>query len=163
MMLPLHFYRPQRVLELGLGGGNFARFILHWAAVNQATVLYNSVEKYSEVIDCFNQYFNPEQVQLNTRQQSAINVESSMLVDAQWLICDVFQLVNGELQQPVDSFNQTFWLENIPANQLVSINLPVVTAVELQQFFTRLFKAELSMSHQLYCFEYLQAISKFLY
>jgi len=51
LMLPLLFFKPNRIVELGLGGGNIQRFISHLSSA----ITIDSVEHYSEVIDCFNQ------------------------------------------------------------------------------------------------------------
>ena len=57
VLMPLLFFKPQRVIELGLGGGNISRFLT--ALHNDLAVL--SVELSRNVINCFDQFFNPLQ------------------------------------------------------------------------------------------------------
>jgi len=124
MLLPLLFFKPQKIIELGLGGGNLARFLKHLSD----DINFSSVECNQAVIDSFEQYFNPEQASITIvhnraedwlldQNKSGVTTES-----LDWLICDVYQ------QQLID-FKETIkllevFMSAISSNTCLSINLP---------------------------------------
>ena len=80
LLLPLLFFKPVRIIELGLGGGNLTRFLQHLSP----EIMLTTVEHSQEVINSFTQYFNPEQAELDIvcadgmtwlAQQNASNID----------------------------------------------------------------------------------------
>ncbi|WDE04715.1 hypothetical protein SG34_025875 [Thalassomonas viridans] len=126
LLLPLLFYRPKQVIELGLGGGNLLRFL---KKVMPAIDLI-SIEYQQSVIDCFQHYFNPED-------------RSSILIHADirhwfhhhspggnnWIIYDIYQ------QQEVPDNNRNILLQllakTLTPDSCFSINLPEPSSPEL--------------------------------
>ncbi len=125
----IHF-SPKKVLECGLGGGNINRFLNH----KYPQALIRSVEPLSELIDCYQQYFNPLKSSLTIEVNHAeIVVNQSENHSLDWLILDVYiagadaesttQFYNEEfLQTATNKLNQNAWL---------SINLPDINEPEL--------------------------------
>jgi len=124
MLLPLLFFKPKEIVELGLGGGNLSRFLRHL----NTEITIQSIECNKTVITCFDRYFNPENIPIQihcdrsenwlTQQQKQITTDKTL----DWLICDIYQT-------QLTDFNQTMTqLENLiavlSANSCLSINLP---------------------------------------
>jgi len=88
ILLPLVFFRPTNVCEFGLGGGNLGRYLKNIAPAIQ----FSSIEKNKQVIECFDEFFNPEQVDFNLVNADA---ESALfdkrLRTADWYIYDIYQ------------------------------------------------------------------------
>ncbi len=90
LLLPLLFFRPKRIVELGLGGGNLTRFLQHLSAELQLTTIEHS----QQVIDSFVQHFNPTKVDLNIVFSDGLSwlaKQSGNDGDIDWIICDVYQ------------------------------------------------------------------------
>lgn len=130
MMLPLLFFKPKNIVELGLGGGNFQRFIQH----TSENIEIHSVEHSSLVIDCFNQYFNPEHNKAQLIYSDSKQWLKHNHTDFDWYIFDVYQ---KEIQSYNNTVNQ---LENITSNikpnTCLSINLPDATDNEVNLLLT---------------------------
>lgn len=129
LCLPLLWFQPKTIAELGLGGGNFRRFIRSVAPKTQVI----SIEPEQKIIELFLEYFNPEN---NTH--SIINQPAEKYLTEpsgqshEWLINDVYP--NKKVLDIV--------LENavIMKNNLnvISINLPNFSVVEIEQVLQRL-------------------------
>jgi spermidine synthase len=61
LLSPLLFFRPKKVVEFGLGGGNLARFLLHYLP----DLTLHTIEYSQEVIECFERFFNPQAIKVN--------------------------------------------------------------------------------------------------
>lgn len=141
LMLPLLFFKPNHIVELGLGGGNIVRFI---NGISK-TITMHSVENNSTVIDCFNQYFNPQNNQVHIVFNDSKQWLSENNQDYDWYICDVYQ-------QEIQSYDNTVQqLENIIANikpnTCLSINVPDATDNEVNLLLTIL--KEVSTHHEI--------------
>jgi hypothetical protein len=125
LMLPLLFFKPNNVAELGLGGGNILRFI---NSISKEITIH-SVENNSTVIDCFNQYFNPQN---NPVSISFIDSKQWLInnkIHYDWYICDVYQ---QEIQSYDNAVHQLKYITaNIKSNTCLSINLPDATDSEV--------------------------------
>lgn len=141
LMLPLLFFKPNSVVELGLGGGNIQRFINKVSA----EIALHSIEHNSVVIDCFNQYFNPQNAQVHVIHSDSKQWLQHNNVDFDWYICDIYQ-------QEIQSYNNTIsQLEHITANinptTCLSINLPDATDNEINLLLTIL--KQISTHHEI--------------
>ncbi|WP_019026491.1 hypothetical protein [Colwellia piezophila] len=88
LMLPLLFFRPTRIIELGLGGGNLTRFLQHLSP----EVMLTTIEHSQCVIDSFEQYFNPEHAELDIVCADGMTwLAERNSVELDWIICDVYQ------------------------------------------------------------------------
>jgi spermidine synthase len=88
LLMPLLLFRPTRIIELGLGGGNLTRFLQHLSANIRLTTIDHS----QEVIDSFRQYFNPEQVEMDITCADGMTwLAQQNASDIDWIICDVYQ------------------------------------------------------------------------
>ncbi|GAA6171551.1 SAM-dependent methyltransferase [Colwellia sp. KU-HH00111] len=130
LMLPLLFFKPNRIVELGLGGGNIQRFISHLSSA----ITIDSVEHYSEVIDCFNQFFNPQSnpVHLIYSDSTQWLLQNTLIYD--WFICDIYQ---QDIQSYNSAVNQlTHLTRHITPSTCLSINLPDATDQEVNLLLT---------------------------
>lgn len=152
MMLPLWFFKPDNVVEFGLGGGNFARFVSYWAEQHNHHIDYCCVEKFESVITCFQRFFNPQQYAIACIQGDIDQWHATQDKAATWLLCDVFQVEQPSASMQGIWFDQQLFSQQLNANRLVSINLPLVTQLELQQLIVKL-KGQLQQTHQAYCVE----------
>ncbi len=88
LMLPLLFFKPNNVLEFGLGGGNLARFIL---SLN-SEINFTSIERSSAVVNAFEKYFNPENIDIKIISDEEISLRKKLQKMAnQWLIYDIYR------------------------------------------------------------------------
>ena len=141
LMLPLLFFKPKNVVELGLGGGNIQRFLSNIST----EITLNSIEHNSVVIDCFNRYFNPQNNQVHVIYSDSKQWLQDNNVDYDWYICDVYQ-------QEIQSYNNTVnQLEHITAkiksNTCLSINLPDATDIEVNLLLSIL--NQISADHEI--------------
>ena len=141
LMLPLLFFKPSNVVELGLGGGNIQRFL------NKVSteITLQSIEHNSVVIDCFNKYFNPQNNQVNVIFSDSKHWLQHNNINFDWYICDIYQ-------QEIQSYNNTVnQLEHITANikpnTCLSINLPDATDIEVNLLLTIL--KQISTHHEI--------------
>tara|TARA_R110001592_G_scaffold83268_1_gene246532 strand:- start:2189 stop:2977 length:789 start_codon:yes stop_codon:yes gene_type:complete len=141
LMLPLLFFKPNNMVELGLGGGNIQRFI---HSVSKHIALH-SIEHSSVVIDCFNQYFNPQNNQAQVTYEDSKRWLQQNTLDYDWYVCDVYQ-------QDIQSYNSTVsQLEHLTASikptTCLSINLPDANDNEVNLLLTIL--KQLSTHHEI--------------
>lgn len=132
LMLPLLFIQPNCIVEFGLGGGNLARFLRHYLPRLQ---LY-SIENSATVIECFNQYFNPQQQDFNLYCHSALDwIYRNKTLNIDWMIGDIYQAK----QNIEDSLTLTKnMLKTCKKNTVLSLNLPSPTDEEIEYFLQTL-------------------------
>lgn len=141
LMLPLLFFKPNTMVELGLGGGNIQRFINN---ISKEITLH-SIEHNNVVIDCFNQYFNPQSNLVHVIYSDSKLWLQQNDIDYDWYICDVYQ-------QDIQSYNNTvnqleYIATKITPNTCLSINLPDATDNEVNLLLTIL--KEISVHHEI--------------
>ena len=145
IMLPLLFFRPCNVYELGLGGGNLGRFM----ATLNTNISFVSIEFSEQVINCFNEYFNPEGTLFEIHHQDAnIWLKQAMDSPLDWLICDIYQ-------QQTQDFKHTLTQLSLLTRQLTSetcltLNLPDSSDTEVNLCLTVL--QQLQTSHKIVYF-----------
>lgn len=145
LLLPLLFFRPSQVIELGLGGGNLSRFLKKIIpAVDLLTIEYEQ-----NVIDCFLRYFNPLS-QKNNIIHADINhwFKHHSPGEHSWIIYDIYQQPKV-LNNPQDTLLQAL-IKTFPPNCCFSINLPEPSAPELSLLLKQLRCWQ--TSHRLYYF-----------
>ncbi len=130
LMLPLLFFKPSTIIELGLGGGNIQRFI-NSVSTN---ITIHSIEHNSLVIDCFNEYFNPQGNQVHLIYSDSKQWLQQNNDNYDWYICDIYQ-------QEIQSYNSTLsQLDDLTAhiepNTCLSINLPDANDSEVNLLLT---------------------------
>ncbi len=150
LMLPLLFFKPTEVTEVGLGGGNIARF-LH-SLCNQ--INFNSIEKSDTVIHAFKQFFNPQNIHFNIEQGSPSlsdthNLNSYLAINSQWLLIDIYQQNDDTLKQPLNVFKNLIGV--IKEHRCLSINIPLLGEKHLKQELVSLLP--LLAHHQAYYFK----------
>jgi len=128
LMLPLLFIQPNKVVELGLGGGNLARFLRHYFPQLQ---LY-TIESSSAVIDCFDQYFNPQLQGFNLQCSSALDwIYHNKSLNADWIICDIYHV--GQTIERSITLTKNI-LKTCSKKAILSLNLPSPTNEEIDHF-----------------------------
>jgi phospholipid N-methyltransferase len=140
LLLPLIFFKPKNIVELGLGGGNVDRFL----AYTCADALITSIEYSSIVIENFTRYFNPENAVIeiiHSNSNDWLALENKASID--WLICDVYQHREEDSNQTINQLECL--LDNIDSNACLSINLPDATDNEVNLCLTVL--QQLSSDH----------------
>jgi len=133
LMLPLVFFRPKKVCEFGLGGGNIGRFLKELANDMQLA----SVEKNGQVIDCFNEFFNP----MNSEIKLIHNDAESALFDknlrqADWYIYDIYQHNNEATNAQL--LKSKLLSKALSEDTWLSLNLPDPTEPELNYLIQQL-------------------------
>lgn len=132
LLSPLLFIRPKQVVEFGLGGGNLARFLLHYVP----NLSLHTVEYSPQVIECFEQYFNPQAAKVNLHHYSALDwLHFNKNIKADWFICDIYQ----KNQSIGDSLSLTKnILKKVADSAVLSLNLPNPTNEEINNFLAEL-------------------------
>ena len=126
LMLPLVFFRPQNVCEFGLGGGNIGRFITSL----DPQINFTSVEKNTQVIDCFNEFFNPDSSVTHLINDDAENaLFDKRLRGADWYIYDIYQHNNEATNAQL--LKSKLLSKAITDDTWLSLNLPDPTEPEL--------------------------------
>ena len=131
MLLPLLFFRPAEVVELGLGGGNLGRYLTHL----NSNISFSSVECSQTVIECFQRYFNPDKLPLtliNNRSENWIEQQNSLQID--WLICDIYQDQLVDFKHTIEHLE--LLINVISPTTCLSINLPDSTDEEINLCLT---------------------------
>lgn len=137
IMLPLLLFRPARIIELGLGGGNLTRFLQHLSP----DIMLTTVEHSQDVIDIFTQYFNPEQVYLDITCADGMTwLAQQNASDIDWIICDVYQsqefgfdVIVKQLETLTSQLNSQACLSiNLPDISDNDINLCLTILQQLQ-------------------------------
>jgi hypothetical protein len=141
MMLPLLFFKPNNIVELGLGGGNIQRFIHH---ISNKITLY-SIEHSQVVIDCFNQYFNPENIDSITILSDSKQWLKNNTGNYEWYVCDVYQQEIQSYQNTVSQLEHL--ITKITPTTCLSINLPDASDNEVNLLLTIL--KEISADHEI--------------
>ncbi|MFT5757986.1 MAG: spermidine synthase [Alteromonadaceae bacterium] len=145
IMLPLLFFRPQNVCELGLGGGNIGRFM---TKLNDS-ISFVSIEYNKHVIECFKQFFNPEEAYFKISHQDArlwLQQASDRQLD--WLICDIYQQKTLDFK---DTLAQLSLLtEPLTCETCLTLNLPDSSDQEVNLCLTVL--QQLQTSHKIIYF-----------
>ncbi|WP_281559384.1 hypothetical protein [Thalassomonas sp. RHCl1] len=145
LLLPLLFFRPKQVIELGLGGGNLSRFLKKIApAIDLLTIEYEQ-----NVIDCFLRYFNPLS-QENQIIHADINhwFKHHSSGKHSWIIYDIYQPPKVP-NNPPDTLLQLL-LKTLTPDSCFSINLPEPSTPELTLLLKQL--SHRHTSHRLYYF-----------
>lgn len=132
LMLPLLFFKPKHIVELGLGGGNIQRFIEQVSK----EIAITSIEHSRVVIDCFLQFFNPQNNQAQVIHHDSMQWLKQNNDTFDWYICDVYQ-------NNIESYRAAVMqLEQITAkltlNTCLSINLPDANDNDVNLFLTLL-------------------------
>jgi len=128
LMLPLLFIQPNKVVELGLGGGNLARFLRHYLPRLQLYTIENS----SAVVECFTKYFNPQMKDFNLQCSPALDWlyhHKSILAD--WTICDIYhskQTISNSITLTKNI------LKTCSETAVLSLNLPSPSNEEIDHF-----------------------------
>jgi len=144
LMLPLLFFKPSSIVELGLGGGNIQRFVKNLSS----EITMHSIEHNSAVIDCFNKYFNPAGNQVHVIYNDSKQWLKHNDVNYDWYICDIYQ-------QEIASYNSTVsQLESLTAhikpNTCLSMNIPDANDNEVNLLLTIL--QQVSVHHEIIYF-----------
>ncbi|MDO6526120.1 hypothetical protein Q4519_10545 [Motilimonas sp. 1_MG-2023] len=95
--LPHHF---ESIIELGLGGGSLIRYLCD----RQPDLKYTCIEQSQQVIDWFNDYFNPSQCQVKVLAADACAAITE-LAPADVMLCDLF----SDFGSPAFLFDPAFY------------------------------------------------------
>lgn len=145
ILLPLLFFRPEHVTELGLGGGNLDRFLCHL----DGNIKVTSIEYNQRVIDCFEQYFNPESITIDTVNQEGISwLAQYEQLTSDWLICDIYKDEYQSFQNTIEQLQHIS--SKIAQHTCLSLNLPDASDSEVNLALTAL--QQLLPNHQLVYF-----------
>jgi len=145
LLLPLLFFKPQSIVELGLGGGNLDRFLAHTCP----NISITSIEYSSIVIENFTNYFNPENAVIEVIHRDSndwLAQTEKTLPD--WLICDVYQHKEQDFDKTIKQLESL--LDNIDSQGCLSINLPDATDSEVNLCLTIL--QQLASDHNIVYF-----------
>ncbi|ASP48101.1 hypothetical protein [Cognaticolwellia beringensis] len=147
-LLPLLFFKPKKVIELGLGGGNLSRFL----STLHPDIQVLSIEFSQTVIDCFQCYFNPKNRPIVVENSEALvwlqQLQSETESPVDWHICDVYQHHAKSFQSRVDLL--TALIDNLQDNACLTINLPDLDDQEINLCLTIL--RQLQNSHHIIYF-----------
>lgn len=122
MMLPLLFFRPKSVVELGLGGGNLGRFLHHV----HADIHLHSIEYNADVIRCYQDFFNPENIPVTLIEDEGSHwLTHQKEVEFDWLICDIYKQQIAEKDKTISQL--TSLTENLTDDACLTLNLPDVS------------------------------------
>ncbi len=142
LLLPLLFFRPNKVIELGLGGGNLDRYLANLS--NQLSI--TSIEYNPTVIECFNNHFNPQKANIDIIECEGTKWLSHQdAIDFDWLICDIYKDDFQVFQQTINQLE--IITSKVDSHDCLSINLPDVSDDEINLALTVL--QQLLPSHQL--------------
>ena len=131
IMLPLLFFRPTRIIELGLGGGNLTRFLQHLSSNVQLT----TIEYSSQVIDSFEGHFNPEKIDFDIVYADGMTwLKEQDAVDLDWIICDVYQ--SKEFGFDVIIKQLEILTDKLASQSCLSINLPDISDTDINLCLT---------------------------
>jgi len=131
IMLPLLFFRPTRIIELGLGGGNLTRFLQHLSPDIELT----TIEYSQQVIESFGAHFNPEQVDLDIVCADGMTwlIEQDA-TELDWIICDVYQSQEFGFDVIVKQLETL--TDKLAAQSCLSINLPDINDSDINLCLT---------------------------
>ncbi|MBA6293089.1 hypothetical protein H4J58_05625 [Colwellia sp. MB3u-70] len=147
-LMPLLFFQPNQVVELGLGGGNLSRFL----SALQPNIQVTSIELSQTVIECFQHYFNPQQQKIVIENSEALawlqQRQCPEKSSADWLICDVYQHHANSFQSRVTLL--TALIDNLQDDACLTLNLPDLDDQEINLCLTIL--RQLQSSHHIIYF-----------
>jgi len=148
MLLPLLFFKPKEIVELGLGGGNLSRFLKHL----DTELTIQSIECNKTVITCFDRYFNPEnisiQVHCDRSENWLLQNQAAAIATLDWLVCDIYQTQLADFSQTMTQLESL--VSVLSANSCLSINLPDSSDEEVNLCLTVL--QQLLTDHQVIYF-----------
>jgi len=145
LLLPLLFFKPRSIVELGLGGGNLDRFLSH-TCINASIT---SIEYSSRVIENFTRFFNPDKAKIDIILSDSYDwLTQKNKTPIDWLICDVYQYQTQDFDKTIKQIECL--LDNIDSNGCLSINLPDATDNEINLCLTVL--QQLSSEHNIIYF-----------
>jgi hypothetical protein len=145
LLLPLLFFRPLEVVELGLGGGNLIRFLSHLSP----DISIHSIEQNKTVIRCFERYFNPDNITINIQNSDSQQwLNTTQKAKPDWLICDVYQTQQHDTVKTNKQLADL--IDNIDSNSCLSINLPDASDEDVNLCLTVL--QQLQSGHDIYYF-----------
>lgn len=131
LMFPLLFFSPKKVTELGLGGGNIARYLKYL----DPEIDFTSIEYSATVIECFEQYFNPETTKVNIIfNDASLWLKEQKTYEIDWLICDIYQQQVNDFKNTLDLF--TLLMHALTSESCLSLNLPDLTDQEVNLCLT---------------------------
>ncbi|SEL58934.1 hypothetical protein SAMN05216262_11482 [Colwellia chukchiensis] len=146
-LMPLLFFKPNTVVEFGLGGGNLTRFL----RALQPSINIASVELSSHVIACFQKYFNPQQQSHKIHHSDALSYlqqQGGANQEPDWLICDVYQHHAYNFKDRLALLSAL--VDNLAINGCLTINLPDLDNDEINLCLTIL--RQLQTHHQIIYF-----------
>ena len=145
MMLPLLFFSPDNVVEIGLGGGNTGRFLTDIIK----GLSFTSIELSSCVIECFAQYFNPTNADITVKHNNANKWFTSEFNDNKysidWLISDVYKEDTTDFSTTLNLLSNI--VTEFPVNNCLTLNLPDFTDDEINRCLTVI--QQLASTHQI--------------
>lgn len=131
LMLPLLFFRPTRIIELGLGGGNLTRFLQHLSS----DIMLTTIDHSQGVIDSFVQYFNPEQAELDIVCADGMTwLTEQSAGELDWIICDVYQSQEFGFDAIVKQLETL--TSKLNSQACLSINLPDISDSDINLCLT---------------------------
>ena len=145
ILLPFSFLPFNHITEIGLGGGNLVRFLNHY----KPAISFTSVEKNHEVINCFNQFFNPEKLKFNQFNGDSNSLSNKDFSKTEWLIYDIFSRIDDNNTTLLSEYLTKLTLST--GLQCLSINVPQSTVHELVLIEELLSKFQ----HSFRCFKFL--------
>lgn len=141
LMLPLLLFRPNVVVELGLGGGNLSRFL----STLSSEIELISIEKNRHVIECFYQYFNPYNHIYSIDENDGLSwLNEKQYDEKDWIICDVYRTDEFGFADIIKQLE--VFTTQLTTNNCISINLPSVSDDEMNLCLVILL--QLQASHQ---------------
>ncbi len=131
IMLPLLFFRPSCIVELGLGGGSLTRFLQHLSPdIKLTTIEYNQ-----QVIDSFNQHFNPEKVDFNLVYADGMTwLKELDATELDWIICDVYKSQEFGFDAIIKQLETL--TDKLASQSCLSINLPDISDTDINLCLT---------------------------
>ncbi|MBU2871227.1 hypothetical protein [Colwellia sp. E2M01] len=135
LQLPLLFYKPKHVIELGLGGGNATRFLQHLSTNIEVTTIDYS----QEVINTFEQYFNPADIDFDIVCADGMtwltnNQLTNKAAEYDWLICDVYQSKEFGFKVIIQQLETL--AASLNSSACLSINLPDISENDINLSLT---------------------------
>jgi spermidine synthase len=133
MMMPLLFYKPRNICEIGLGAGTFARFIDKFLPNSSLT----SIEADTRVIESFYQYF-PGDLTNHKVVNEFFDVETNSIVKTgiDWWLYDLYSSTDNN-KDCID--NLSSFLSHTSNKSLISVNITNACEKTINCFLT-LFK-----------------------
>jgi len=145
IMLPLLFFRPNNVCELGLGGGNLGRFMTQLSH----DISFVSIEYNQQVIHCFKEFFNPDEANFTIYHQDAeLWLQQELDCQLDWLICDIYQQKTQDFKDTLAQLS--LLVEPLTSDSCLTLNLPDSSDQEVNLCLTVL--QQLQTSHRIIYF-----------